>query len=89
MEVWPDQHQTDRAARQSRFGNQAVAMRRSWPIEVDGLFLGAGVEHELGVRFIAVDVRVTEMDQSIWPNPDHAYRSVRQLFRSARAADPF
>lgn len=59
-------------------------MRHSRPIEVDGVFLGAAVEHELGVRFIAVDVRVTEMDQSIWPNIDYAHRSARQLFKSTR-----
>jgi hypothetical protein len=66
-----------------------VPLRQSRPIEVDGVFLGAAVEHELGDRFIAVDDRVTEMDQSIWPTLDYAYRSVRQLFKSGRAANPF
>jgi hypothetical protein len=66
-----------------------VPLRHSRPIEVDGVFLGAAVEHELGVRFIAVDVRVSEMDQSIWPSLDYAYRSVRQLFKSGRAANSF
>ena len=64
-------------------------MRQSRPIEVDGVFLGAAIEHELGVRFVAVDVRVTEMDQSIWPSVDYAYRSARQLFKSSRAATSF
>ena len=64
-------------------------MRCSRPIEVDGVFVGAAVEHELGVRFIAVDVRVSTMDQSIWPTLDYAYRSARQLFKSGRAADRF
>ncbi|MDR3531053.1 MAG: hypothetical protein P4L90_10940 [Rhodopila sp.] len=64
-------------------------MRHSRPIEVDGVFLGAAVEHELGVRFIAVDARVIDMDQSIWPTVDYAYRSARQLFKSGRAAQPF
>jgi hypothetical protein len=64
----------------------AAPMRYSRPIEVDGVFLGAAVEHELGFRFIAVDVRVSEMDQSIWPTLDYAYRSARQLFKSGRAA---
>jgi hypothetical protein len=41
-------------------------MRHSKPIEIDGIFLGAAVEHELGVRFIAVDPRVTDMNESIW-----------------------
>ena len=69
--------------------DRPVPMRQSRPIEVDGVFLGAAVEHELGVRFIAVDVRVTEMDQSIWPSLVYAYRSARQLFKSSRAANPF
>jgi hypothetical protein len=55
------------------------------PIEVDGVFLGATVDHALGVRFIATDARVTEMDQSIWPNVDYAVQSARQLFRPARS----
>jgi hypothetical protein len=64
-------------------------MRQSRSIEVDGVFLGAAVEHELGFRFIAVDVRASEMDQSIWPTLDYAYRSARQLFKSGRAANSF
>jgi hypothetical protein len=65
-----------------------VAMRHSQPIQVDGVFLGVAVEHELGVRFIAIDGQVTDMDQSIWPTLDHAYRSARQLFKSGRTAHP-
>jgi hypothetical protein len=57
-------------------------MRHSRPIDVDGVFLGAAVEHELGVWFVAVDVRVSEMDQSISPTVDYAYRSARQLFKA-------
>ncbi len=83
MNVWRNLHLFTPAASQTR-----VPMRQSQPIEVDGVFLGAAVEHELGVRFIAVDVRVTDMDQSIWPTLDYAYRSVRQLFKSARASRP-
>ena len=66
-----------------------VPMRRSCPIEVDGVFVGTAIEHELGVRFIAADVRVNEMDQSLWPSLDHACRSARQLFKSGRTANPF
>ena len=65
-----------------------VPMRHSQPIQVNGVFLGVAVEHELGVRFIAVDALVIDMDQSIWPTLDHAYRSARQLFKSGRAALP-
>ena len=89
MNTWHNLHQFTPAAGQSRSGGQSVGMRQSQPIEVDGVFLGAAIEHELGVRFVAVDVRVTEMDQSIWPSVDYAYRSARQLFKSGRAAIPF
>jgi hypothetical protein len=64
---------------------ERVSMRQSMPVEVDGIFLGAAVEHELGVRFIAVDPRVTDMHQSIWPNVDYAKNSARQLYRSNRS----
>jgi hypothetical protein len=86
MNVWHGLHHYAPAACPSE--DRPVPMRYSRPIEVDGVFLGAAVEHELGVRFIAVDVRVSEMDQSIWPNLDYAYRSARQLFKSGRAANP-
>jgi len=87
MNVWHDLQHYAPAARSP--DDRPVPMRHSRPIEVDGVFLGAAVEHELGVRFIAVDVRVADMDQSIWPTLDYAYRSARQLFKSARAANPF
>jgi hypothetical protein len=89
MNVWHNLHQFTPAASQSKSGDKPVPMRQSRPIEVDGVFLGAAVEHELGVRFVAVDVRVTEMDQSIWPNLDFAHRSARQLFKSGRLSNPF
>ena len=59
-----------------------VPMRTSHPIEINGIFLGAAVEHELGVQFIAVDPRVLEMNQSIWPTIDYAKSSARQMFLS-------
>jgi hypothetical protein len=61
-----------------------VPMRHSKPVEVDGVVLGAAVEHELGVRFISVDVRASDMNQSIWPNFDYAKSTTRQMFRSYR-----
>jgi hypothetical protein len=87
MNIWHNlQHYFPTAIRSE---GRPVPMWHSRPIEVDGVFLAAAVEHELGVRFIAVDVRVTEMDQSIWPTLDYAYRSAHHLFKSGRAADPF
>lgn len=87
MNVLQDQQHQAFAASPSE--DRPVPMRRSRSIEVDGIFLGAAVEHEPGVRFIAADDRMNEMDQSIWPNLDYAHRSARQLFQSTRAAHPF
>jgi hypothetical protein len=87
MNVLQDQQQHAFAASPSE--DRPVPMRRSRPIEVDGTLVGEVERHELGVRFIAMDVRVTEMDQSIWPNLGYAYRSTRQLFKSTRSSHPF
>lgn len=89
MNVWHNLHRFVPAASPSPAAERPVPMRQSRPIEVDGVFLGAAVEHELGVQFIAVDVRVTEMDQSIWPTLDYAYRSARELFKLGRTDKSF
>ncbi|MEJ0020772.1 MAG: hypothetical protein WDN25_30320 [Acetobacteraceae bacterium] len=96
MSIWPNQRSAIPASRailnhapanRDSLSQQRVPMRQSEPIEVDGVFLGAAVEHELGVRFIAVDVRVTDMNQSVWPTLEYARLSARQLFRSRQFSD--
>jgi len=42
-------------------------MWHSVQIEVDGSLVGAAVRQQNGVRFIATDVRVAELDQTLWP----------------------
>jgi hypothetical protein len=86
MNGWHNLHQVDPDAVQTGFRDLPAPMRRGLRIEVDGILLGKVVEHELGVRFVAADPRVTDMDRSIWPNLDYAYRSARQLFRTSRPA---
>jgi hypothetical protein len=51
MNVWRNLHQIVPTEIQSPSSDRPVPMRQSRPIEVDGVFLGAAVEHELGVRF--------------------------------------
>jgi hypothetical protein len=75
-------------SQQSGVAEKRVPMRQSRLIEINGIFLGAAVEHELGVRFIAVDPRVAEMNESIWPNFDYAKSSARQMFRSNHSVAP-
>jgi hypothetical protein len=36
-------------------------------IQVDGSLVGAAIPQSNGVRFIATDIRVAEMDQTLWP----------------------
>ncbi len=76
MNVWHDLQQLVPAPNS--------ASRSSHPIEVDGVFLGTAIGHQLGVRFIALDPLLKEMDQSIWPSLSYAERSARQLFKSQR-----
>jgi hypothetical protein len=82
MNGWHNLHQLDQDLPKTTPDGRSVPMRQALLIEVDGKFLGAAVEHELGVRFIAVDAQVTDMDQSIWPTVEYAYRSARQLYKA-------
>ncbi|HTR16784.1 MAG TPA: hypothetical protein VMI52_07105 [Acetobacteraceae bacterium] len=61
-------------------------MLRSHVIEVDGVFLGAAVPlpHSEGFRFVAADLRVEELDGSIWPTLIDTRRLASQLFHTGR-----
>ncbi len=60
-------------------------MSESQTIEKDGIILGAAVPHDMGYQFIAVDARVADMDQSVWPSMEYARSSVLQFFRAGIA----
>jgi len=59
-------------------------MKQSHVIEVSGLFAGAAVTHDSRFRFVAVDPRVEELDDSIWPSLADVQRVVRHLFITGR-----
>jgi len=59
-------------------------MRTSHVVEISGLFAGAAVTHDSRFRFIAVDPRVEELDDSIWPSLPDMERVVRHLFITGR-----
>ncbi len=59
-------------------------MSQSIPIEVDGSVVGAVLRQENGVRFIATDMRVAEMDQTLWPVAADALRAAQQMLRTGR-----
>ncbi len=46
-------------------------MLQSHVIEIDGVFVGAAVRLDNGYRFIATDIRLDDLDGTIWPSlPD-------------------
>jgi hypothetical protein len=59
-------------------------MWHSVPIEVDGSIVGAAVRQEGGVRFIATDLRVAEMDQTLWPVAADVLRAAKQMLHTGR-----
>jgi len=66
-----------------------VPRRDPEPIEVDGVFVGVAVTHQLGVRFIAAYDRVGDMDQSVWPTREYARQAARHLFGLKSLANSF
>jgi hypothetical protein len=61
-------------------------MRGTEPIVIDGVLIGALVPREKGIRFVAVDLRVAEMDQSLWPTIERARDAAREFPRTGRVA---
>jgi hypothetical protein len=59
-------------------------MSQSITIEVDGTVVGAVLRQANGVRFIATDMRVAEMDQTLWPVATDALRAAEQMLRTGR-----
>jgi thiazole synthase ThiGH ThiG subunit len=59
-------------------------MWQSIPIQVDGSLVGAAVRQQNGVRFIAIDIRAAEMDQTLWPQTVDVLRAAEQLVRTGR-----
>jgi len=59
-------------------------MRQSHVIEISGQFAGAAVAHNGRFRFIAVDPRVEELDDSIWPSLPDVQRVVQHLWTTGR-----
>lgn len=55
-------------------------MLQSHIIDVNGNFVGAAVRLDKGYRFVALNLRVEELDGSVWPSLDVVRRLARQLF---------
>lgn len=63
-------------------------MLRSHIIEVNGAFVGVAVHIDRGYRFVATDLRLEELDSSIWPTLDDVRRLARRALLAATSAGP-
>lgn len=58
-------------------------MIRSHVVEIDGTFVGAAVpQHDGRLRFVAVDIRLDDLDGSTWPSLAEIRRVARGLLRA-------
>ena len=60
-------------------------MLQSHVIDVDGAFVGAAVRLSDGYRFIATDIRLDDLDGSVWPTLADVHRLARRIYFGGRA----
>lgn len=63
-------------------------MLQSHTIDIDGVFVGAAVQLDRGYRFIATNMRLEELDQTIWPTLADVQRLARRLYLTGTLAAP-
>jgi hypothetical protein len=63
-------------------------MLQSHIIDVDGAFVGAAVRLDRGYRFIATDLKLDDLDGSIWPTLADVQRLARQIYLGGRITAP-
>ena len=74
-------HEQPRAKR-----GEGKQMIQSHVVDIDGTFVGAAVVQTDGYRFVAVDVRLDELDGRIWPSLAAVRRDIRAAYLVARLA---
>ena len=60
-------------------------MLQSHIIDIDGHFVGAAVRLDSGYRFIATDMKMEELDGSIWPTLADVQRLARRIYLRGKA----
>jgi hypothetical protein len=63
-------------------------MLQSHIIEIDGVFVGAAIRIDRGYRFVATDLRLEDLDSSIWPTLADVRRVARRALQLATSAGP-
>lgn len=54
-------------------------MLQSHVIDIDGIFVGAAIRLDTGYRFVATDMRLEELDATIWPSLADVQRLARRM----------
>jgi hypothetical protein len=60
-------------------------MLQSHVIDIDGKFVGAAVRLDSGYRFIATDMKLEDLDGSIWPTLADVQRLARRVYLGGKA----
>jgi hypothetical protein len=68
-----------------RTGRAEGPMLQSHVVEIDGVFVGAAVRQPEGYRFVAVDVRLDQIDGRVWPTLSDVCRHARATLLRGRA----
>ena len=63
-------------------------MLQSHVIDIDGAFVGAAVRLDKGYRFIATDMKLDELDGSIWPTLADVQRLARRIYLGGAERPP-
>jgi hypothetical protein len=63
-------------------------MLQSHVIEIDGAFVGAAVRLNAGYRFVAVDLRLEELNGTTLPSLADVQRLAHRMFRTSNIAVP-
>jgi hypothetical protein len=63
-------------------------MLQSHIIDIDGVFVGAAIRIDRGYRFVAIDLRLEELDSTIWPTLADVQRLARRLYLTGSFAGP-
>jgi hypothetical protein len=63
-------------------------MLQSFVIDIDGAFVGAAVRLDRGYRFIATDIKLDDLDGSVWPTLADVQRQARRVYLGGRVPLP-
>ena len=59
-------------------------MLQSHVIDIDGAFVGAAVRLDTRYRFIATDMKLDDLDGSVWPTLAEVQRLARRIYTGGR-----